>query len=117
MAENVRIISPRGEGVRRFFNPLRIAAHLWQYRDLIRQLTWREVVGRYRGSFIGLGWSFIQPVIMLGVYTFVFSVIFKARWGFEAGGDKAEFALPLFMGLITFGVFSEVANAAPSLVL
>jgi lipopolysaccharide transport system permease protein len=74
-------------------------------------------VGRYKGSFIGLGWSFIQPLIMLCVYTFVFSVIFKARWGVEAGEGKAAFALALFMGLITFSIFSEVANSAPSLVL
>ena len=117
MAESVKTISPGGESVRGFFNPVRIVAHLWKYRDLIRQLTWREVVGRYKGSFIGLGWSFIQPLIMLCVYTFVFSVIFKARWGVESGEGKAAFALALFMGLITFNVFSEVANSAPSLVL
>ena len=117
MAERIKIISPRGESVRGFVNPVRIVVHLWKYRDLIRQLTWREVVGRYKGSFIGLGWSFLQPLIMLGVYTFVFSVIFKARWGVESGEGKAAFALALFMGLITFTVFSEVANSAPSLVL
>ncbi|MCX5855311.1 MAG: ABC transporter permease [Deltaproteobacteria bacterium] len=117
MADNIKIITPGGERVGGFFNPVRIAAHLWQYRDLIRQLTWREVVGRYKGSFIGLGWSFIQPLVMLCVYTFVFSVIFKARWGVEAGEGKAAFALALFMGLITFSVFSEVVNSAPSLVL
>jgi lipopolysaccharide transport system permease protein len=117
MAESIKIISPGGESVRGFFNPVRIVAHLWKYRDLIRQLTWREVVGRYKGSFIGLGWSFIQPLIMLCVYTFVFSVIFKARWGVESGEGKAAFALALFMGLITFSIFSEVANSAPSLVL
>ncbi len=117
MAERIKIISPRGESVAGLFNPVRIVAHLWKYRDLIRQLTWREVVGRYKGSFIGLGWSFLQPLIMLGVYTFVFSVIFKARWGVEAGEGKAAFALALFMGLITFSVFSEVVNSAPSLVL
>jgi lipopolysaccharide transport system permease protein len=117
MAENIKKISPGGERVGGFFNPVRIVAHLWKYRDLIRQLTWREVVGRYKGSFIGLGWSFIQPLVMLCVYTFVFSVIFKARWGVEAGEGKAAFALALFMGLITFSIFSEVANSAPSLVL
>jgi lipopolysaccharide transport system permease protein len=117
MGGGIKIISPRGEGVVRFFNPVRIAVHLWKYRDLIRQLTWREVVGRYKGSFIGLGWSFIQPLIMLGVYTFVFSVIFKARWGVESNESKATFALALFIGLITFSIFSEVANSAPSLVL
>ncbi|MDM8524628.1 ABC transporter permease [Desulfococcaceae bacterium HSG8] len=103
-------------GVAKFFSPLKIIAHLWQYRDLIRQLTWREVIGRYKGSFIGLGWSFIQPLMMLTVYTFVFSVIFRARWGMGPD-DKITFALALFMGLITFGIFSEVMNAAPSLVL
>jgi len=117
MAESIKIISPGGESVIGFFNPVRIVAHLWKYRDLIRQLTWREVVGRYKGSFIGLGWSFIQPLIMLFVYTFVFSVIFKARWGVESDEGKAAFALALFMGLITFSIFSEVANSAPSLVL
>jgi lipopolysaccharide transport system permease protein len=74
-------------------------------------------VGRYKGSFIGMGWSFIQPLVMLCVYTFVFSVIFKARWGVGADEGKAAFALTLFMGLITFNVFAEVANSAPSLVL
>jgi lipopolysaccharide transport system permease protein len=117
MAESIKTISPKGESVTGFFNPVRIVAHLWKYRDLIRQLTWREVVGRYKGSFIGLGWSFIQPLIMLFVYTFVFSVIFKARWGVESDEGKAAFALALFMGLITFSIFSEVANSAPSLVL
>ena len=117
MAENIKIISPRGVSVSGFVNPARIIAHLWKYRDLIRQLTWREVVGRYRGSFIGLGWSFIQPLIMLCVYTFVFSVIFKARWGVESDEGKAAFALALFMGLITFSIFSEAVNSAPSLVL
>ena len=117
MAENIKKISPGGESVTGYFNPVRSVAHLWKYRDLIRQLTWREVVGRYKGSFIGLGWSFIQPLIMLCVYTFVFSVIFKARWGVESDEGKAAFALALFMGLITFSIFSEVANSAPSLVL
>lgn len=117
MAPVIKKISPQGERVRKFFNPIQIAVHLWQYRDLIRQLTWREVVGRYKGSFVGLGWSFIQPLLMLCVYTFVFSVIFNARWGVEADEGKAAFGLALFMGLITFNLFSEVANAAPSLVL
>jgi lipopolysaccharide transport system permease protein len=117
MAERIKTISPAGASVAGFFNPARIAVHLWKYRGLIRQLTWREVVGRYKGSFVGLGWSFIQPLIMLFVYTFVFSVIFKARWGVEAGEGKAAFALALFIGLITFSIFSEVTNSAPSLVL
>jgi len=117
MSYKIKAIPPVGENVARFLNPLRIVVHLWQYRNLIQQLTWREVIGRYKGSFLGLGWSIIQPLIMLCVYTFVFSVIFKARWGMEPEEGKAAFALTLFIGLITFSLFSEVVNSAPTLIL
>jgi lipopolysaccharide transport system permease protein len=76
----------------------------------------REVVGRYRGSVMGLMWSFFNPVLMLAVYTFVFSVVFKARW--MGGSDsKTEFALVLFAGLMVFNLFAECVNRAPSLIL
>ena len=79
-------------------------------------MTQREVVGRYRGSVLGLFWSFFNPVLMLVVYTFVFSVVFKARW--HAGSDsKTEFAIVLFVGLIVHGLFAECANRAPGLIL
>jgi len=104
-----------GDNLYKYINPLHMIVHLWKYRDLIRQLTRREVMGRYRGSFVGLGWSFIQPLMMLCIYTFVFSVIFRARWGPDADESRAVFALALFMGMITFNIFSEVVNAAPSI--
>ncbi|MHB8981036.1 hypothetical protein [Thiobacillus sp.] len=53
---------------------------LWRNRQLIAQMTRREVAGRYKGSVMGLAWSFFNPVFMLAVYTFVFFVVFKARW-------------------------------------
>ena len=88
---------------------------LWRNRQLIVQMTKREVVGRYKGSVMGLAWSFFNPVFMLVVYTFVFSVIFKSRWG----GDESRtlFALVLFVGMIVLGLFSEVVNRAPSIIL
>ncbi len=65
---------------------------------------------------MGLLWSFFNPVLMLTVYTFVFSVVFKARW--QGGSDsKVEFALVLFAGLLIFNLFSEVITRAPSLIL
>jgi len=117
MTNKIMKISSKGDHILKFLNPVQIILHLWQYRDLIRQLTWRDVMGRYKGSFVGLGWSFIHPLLMLCVYTFVFSVIFKARWGVNPDETRASFALALFMGLITFGIFSEVINSAPGLVL
>lgn len=89
---------------------------LWRNRNLVIALTKREVVGRYRGSLLGILWSFFNPVFMLAVYTFIFSVVFKARW--NGGGDsKTEFALILFAGMIVFNLFSECVNRAPGLIL
>lgn len=90
---------------------------VWQHRDLILQMTRREVVGRYRGSIMGIAWSFFNPILMLVVYTFVFSVVFKARWGTGADESQATFAIVLFVGLIVYGLFSEIVNRAPALIL
>lgn len=89
---------------------------LWRNRSLVHASAKREVLGRYRGSALGLLWSFFNPIFMLAVYTFVFSVIFKARW--NTGSDsKTEFALVLFAGLIVFNLFAECINRAPGLIL
>lgn len=97
-------------------SPLEIGKSLWHNRELVSSLTQREVIGRYRGSVLGLFWSFFNPVLMLAVYTFVFSVVFKARW--NAGSDsRTEFALVLFAGLMVFNLFSECVTRAPSLIL
>ncbi len=90
---------------------------LIQHRELILQMTCREVLGRYKGSMMGLLWSFITPVLMLVVYTFVFSVVFEAKWGGGVEEGKAIFAIVLFVGLIVHGLFSEVINRTPGLIL
>ncbi|SIR32288.1 lipopolysaccharide transport system permease protein [Pseudomonas sp. B10] len=97
--------------------PMEMAASLWRNRALIHASAKREVLGRYRGSMLGLLWSFFNPLLMLVVYTFVFSVVFKARWGTSGEGSKIEFALVLFAGLIVFNLFAECVNRAPSLIL
>lgn len=95
-----------------------LAKSLWRNRQLIVQMTKREVVGRYKGSAMGLAWSFFNPVFMLLVYTFVFSEIFKSRWGGVGGDDsKTQFAVVLFVGMIVLSLFSEVINRAPGLIL
>jgi homopolymeric O-antigen transport system permease protein len=98
-------------------SPKEIAASLWRNRSLILQMTKREVVGRYRGSVVGLGWSFFHPLIMLAIYTFVFSVVFRARWPGMVEGSTVDFALLLFVGLILHGLFAESVNRAPGLII
>lgn len=91
---------------------------IWRNRQLMSQMAKREVIGRYKGSAFGLAWSFFNPIFMLAVYTFVFSEIFKSRWGDGSGEDsKTQFALVLFVGMIVLNFFSEVLNKAPSLIL
>jgi len=89
---------------------------LWKNRELIVQLTKRDVLQRYKGSFLGLLWSFITPLFMLAVYTFVFGTVFETRWSTKVE-NKAEFALVLFCGLAAFNVFSETLSRAPGSIL
>ena len=97
-------------------SPRELMASFWRNRNLIKSFIQRDVLGRYRGSFMGILWSFLNPLFMLVVYTFVFSVIFKSRWG--GGSDsKTEFALILFSGLMVFSLYAECINRAPGLIL
>lgn len=101
-------------------NIFKLIANLIAHRHLIFQMTKREVIGRYRGSVLGLLWSFLNPLLMLSVYTFVFSVVFKSRWGVAPPGteeSKTLFAIMLFTGLIVHAIFAEVINRSPSVIL
>ena len=84
---------------------------------LIAQLTRREVVGRYRGSHLGIFWSFVNPVLLLCIYTLVFKYIFHSRFTGHAEESVADFPLALFSALIVFNLFAECLNRAPSLIL
>ena len=98
-------------------NPLALARGLWAQRGLIRQLAAREVAARYRGSALGMLWSLLLPLAMLAVYTFVFSVVFNARFDVQVSDSRVEFALTLFCGLLLFTVFAECTTQAPSLIV
>lgn len=96
--------------------PQQVLLSFWQHRELIRRLVVREVASRYRGSIFGLAWSVVTPLMMLAVYTFVFSVVFEIRWGTDVG-SRTEFALVLFSGLIVLQFFSDCIGRAPGLLL
>jgi lipopolysaccharide transport system permease protein len=98
-------------------SPIALFKSFWRNRQLIWQMTQREIAARYRGSLIGLAWSFVNPLLMLLVYTFVFSVVFKARWGTGENESKADFAIILFTGMIVFGLFAEIVNRAPGQII
>lgn len=95
----------------------RFSRSLWLHRELSWRLSEREILGRYRGSLLGIGWSFVTPLAMLAVYTFIFSQVFKARWGVLDDSGPLGFAVNLFAGLIVFNLFSECVSRSPGLVL
>ena len=80
-------------------------------------LAVREITGRYKGTLMGMTWALVEPLFLLGVYTFVFSVIFKGNWGDVSQSGITAAAPVLFMGLMTFGLFADVVAMAPSLIL
>ena len=86
------------------------------HRGLCLRLARLEVLRRYRGTVLGLAWSFLTPLSLLLVYTFAFSVVIRIRWEGGSTGSHAEYALALFAGLLAFDLFSECVKAAPGLV-
>lgn len=88
----------------------------FQHRALISRLAWRRIQARYRGSYVGAGWLLLQPMLMLGIYTLIFSWVFEARWGASLE-SSAEFGLFLFSGVLLYSIFSECVNEAPTLML
>lgn len=97
--------------------PKALLRQVRQHSHLIVQFTKREIESRYRGSILGLVWSFVNPLVLLLLYTFVFGVIFRARWPSPGRESLTEYALVLFCGLIAFSLFSECVTRAPGLIV
>lgn len=102
----------------KLFSPMLGVRIVVRHRDLIWQMFQRNMASRYRGSALGFVWSFAHPLLMLAVYTFVFGVVFKARWGVEYFGDnRAAFPMIMFCGMSVFNVFAESVNSSAGLVI
>lgn len=100
----------------RLLHPLAVVYSLTGNWQLIVQFVKREVAGRYKGSFLGLFWSFMTPLLMLSIYTFVFGFVFKSRWR-AASSDHIEFAVVMFAGVLAHNLISECLTRAPMLVV
>lgn len=86
-----------------------------RHRRLILRLTRVRLQSRYRDTWLGWIWLLAVPLLLLAVYTFVFSEVFHARWGTVPGQEETPFALTLFCGLTLYGLFAQCVNEAPSL--
>jgi lipopolysaccharide transport system permease protein len=97
-------------------DPLTLLRSTRRHASMIFQLSRREVIGRYRGSMFGLAWSFFNPLLLLAVYGFFFTVVFPSRWGQPGMDEDGGFVTALFVGLIIHGLFAECLQRAPRLV-
>ncbi len=86
---------------------------LWRHRYLIIELTKAELAARYRASLLGGLWAFINPLLLLAVYTFVFGGILRARWPGVSDQGSGEFSRVLFSGLVVFSFMSECLSRSP----
>jgi len=91
-------------------------AELWHHRELVWQFTRRNFELTLKGSHLGLIWSFLNPLLMLGLYVFVFGFIFGGRFGVIPHETKVEYALGIFLGLTVFGLIAEVVSIAPMII-
>ena len=82
---------------------------------LFLQMLKRDIQQRYRGSQLGFIWAFIYPIMMLLVYTFVFGMVMRVKWGVE-GQDNIDFGMILFAGLLCHGFLAEVFIGAVGLI-
>jgi len=97
-------------------SPLALFGTVPDYASLLWQFARRDITGRYRGSMIGFGWAVLNPLLLLAIYTFVFSIVLQLRWDGPVA-DRVDFALVIYAGMIVHGFFAECLTRAPSLIL
>src|SRR5881392_1683462 len=91
---------------------------LWELpgrADLILSLTRRELAARYRGSILGIVWALLTPIVMISIFTFIFSGIFKAKFGNSS--SQWDYALYLFCGLLPWNAFQESVQLSSSTIV
>ncbi len=94
-----------------------MANSLKRHLDLTQQMTLRAVQERYKGSRLGFVWSFLTPIFMLAVYTFIFTAVIPSRWPNANDINTFQFAVILFSGLSLYGFMSEVFMQSGSLII
>ena len=87
---------------------------LWPHRELLWQFILRTVELRHKGSHLGLIWSILNPLLLLGLYVFIFGFIFKGNFGRDE--SQIEYALGIFLGLSIVHFVGETISVAPSVI-
>ena len=115
MARKKNVDQPAPMKTRHPASPAAALTALHAHRELVWELVKRDFIGRYKGSFAGVAWSLFNPLLMLAIYTFVFTVAFQTRWPGDPQRTQS-FAVILFAGMLVFNFFAECVIRAPTLI-
>ena len=96
-------------------HPAEMFLVLWRHYDLILQLVKRDILMKYRGSYGGVFWVLLSPILMLGIYTVVFGVFMQVRW--PGVDDTLIYSIIIYTGLIVLNFFSECINRSSSIIV
>lgn len=88
-----------------------------QNRELLMQLLVRDIVSKYRGTYLGVFWLILQPLLMLVLYTFVFGYVFNGKFREDQAESTVQYALGIYIGLNLFHFLSEVLSISPSIII
>ena len=97
----------------RYFNPLALVRDIHQHRRLLWKFIVRNVHLRHKGSYLGLMWVVISPLLMMGLYTLVFGIIFGGRYNVVPTETTVEYSLGIFLSLTIFQLVSETMGNGP----
>jgi lipopolysaccharide transport system permease protein len=95
-------ITARGE------TPRQLLWNLLSQRDLLLAFTVRAIRQRNKGTLLGMAWTVVNPLLMMGLYSTVFGVIFNGRYGVRSGETGADYAIGIFLSLTMFQLVAEV---------
>ena len=91
------------------------ARSIWRNRALMASMVRRDILSRYRGSFGGTVWTFLNPLLLMATYFFVFGVVMRTRFG--ADTSRVGFVLYFLAGMLPWLAFSEAVGRSPYVIL
>lgn len=97
-------------------NPVRITGDLYRHRALIWQFIWRNIELQHKGSMLGVIWSILSPLLLFGVYGFVFIIVFEGRFGVVPTETRIDYAIGLFLGLTMLQLVQETMTVTPTVI-
>jgi lipopolysaccharide transport system permease protein len=90
-------------------------AELWEYRELMYFLTWRDVKVRYKQAVLGIAWAVLQPVVTMVVFTVVFNKIMNVQYTpYIVNGKEVPYAIFTYAALLPWQLFSGALQRSGS---